>query len=890
MADRVATYRRQLTPDHGFSAVAAEIPDLVRLGVSHLYLSPIAEAVPGSAHGYDVTDPTRIREELGGESGFAELANACRAAGIGIVVDVVPNHLAAHPANPWWWDLLRLGRRSPWAAAFDIDWDPPKRELRGTVLLPVLGDHFGRELENGALRIERGDGSAGRLLVIRYHDHEAPLSPTTTGLVLAGAARRSGDDVLGVAARLLARVEAEPTPEAVGADLPVAERTAAARLRDPSVSAALDEELAALATDLDALETLFDAQHHRLAWWRVANTELDYRRFFDIDSLVATRVERPEVFEAVHALPLRLVAEGHVDGLRIDHVDGLRDPEAVLTRLRAAIGDSRWLLVEKILRDEEALPPSWPVDGTTGYEVADLASGVLVDPDGAGELIAAWRARTGDTSTFRETVLAARREVLFSGLTADLERLTDALVRVCEARRRHRDHTRAALRDAVAEVLIHVPTYRSYVRVAEDDPARVVASAADLELVESAIAAARSSSNPIDPELLDLLAEILAGRVAGAAEAEVALRFQQLSGPLAAKGEEDTALYRWTPLPGRCEVGADPGRPAISAGEWHAACLDAQARWPQRLTTLTTHDTKRSAEVRARLAVLTTCPAATVAAFDAWWTAAAVHRDGAVDARCGWLLFHTLVSADPLPADRAWAVMEKSLREAKLQTSWTDPDEAYESAVRKLVEAAIDDRACAGIVEQLAETAREPGWEAGLAQLAIQLLAPGIPDVYQGGEGWDLSLVDPDNRRNVDPAWRRSLLDATDAVSATAAWLERTERDRGVPRAHLLRAALALRARQPEAVGGGPGGAYVPLACTGAGGDRLVAFVRGAPAAVAVAVCRPFAGAGVAADTTVDLPAGRWVDILTGVEHSGGPVRWSTLRAGFPVAVLERSG
>lgn len=881
MAERIATYRWQLTPTNGFAEAAACVGDLAAIGISHLYLSPIAEAVPGSQHGYDAVDPGRVREELGGEAGLRALAAACREAGLALVIDIVPNHLAAHSANPWWWDVLRLGRRSRWARAFDVDWDPPKRALVDTVLLPVLGDHYGRELEAGNLVLAAG-GAPGHIVVVRYHEHEWPISPASTAEILEAVAATTGDDVLGVVARVLARVEDDDLgDDDRAADLAVAERTALVRLADPAVHEALEAELAALTADVDRLDAVLAAQHHRLARWTIGDDELDYRRFFDVDTLVATRAERPEVFDALHALPCRLVAEGLVEGLRIDHVDGLADPQAYLDHLRAATGSGTWLTVEKILRTGEDLPPSWPVGGTTGYEVADLLGGWLTDPAGADALLAGWRSRVGDERPFEEAALEARREVLATGLAADVERIVDGLVRVCEARRRHRDHSRRSLQRAVVEVAAHAPAYRSYVRFDADGEAQ--RSPADEAFVRAAVEGARPDPE-VDDELLDLLTDVLLGRLDGEAERHVALRFQQLTGPVAAKGEEDTAVYRWLPLPHRCEVGADPSRPAIPVADWHEACALAQREWPERLTALSTHDTKRSADLRARLAALTTVPAEALAAFDRWWAASASSRSPEVDPGSGWLVFHVVLGAHPMPLERAWPVIEKSVREAGVHTSWIRPSEAYEAALGAFVEGTLADPACSSIIGALVDRVAHAADAAALAQLAAQLLAPGVPDVYQGGEAWDRSLVDPDNRRGFDPGDRRALLAAAEQVDAAAAWSSTDHRASGLPRLHVLRAALGLRRRHPAAFG--RDGSYQPLLGTGPDAERVLAFVRGDAAAV-VAV-RPGPGASAAADAAVALPDGSWTDVLTGRSWSG-EVDVAELTAAFPVALIERT-
>ena len=410
----VGTYRLQLRPGFGFGDAADLVPYLADLGISHLYLSPVFEAAPGSTHGYDIVDYNRLRAELGGADAFAGLVQAAHEHGLGIVLDIVPHHMAAVAENAWWWSVLERGQDSPYAHHFDIDWDPPTRRLRGSVLLPVLGDHYGRVLESGELRLERGKQDA---LVARYYDHVAPLSPETADEIWAIAGRRG---------------------------------------------TGVDEVLAEINADRDRVDAILDRQHHRFARWQSANHELDYRRFFDIDSLVALRSERADVFVDCHEVVLRLVLEGAVDGLRVDHVDGLRDPAGYLERLRSHAPDA-WIVVEKILRPGEELPP-WPIDGTTGYDFLAVADGLLTDPDGVEELAETYRRFAGHEHGYAEVRKDARRQALVESLDTDLERLVAILVRVCEGRRRWRDFTRMELRDALVEVIVRVGAYRSYVR------------------------------------------------------------------------------------------------------------------------------------------------------------------------------------------------------------------------------------------------------------------------------------------------------------------------------------------------------------------------------------------------------------------------------------------
>jgi (1->4)-alpha-D-glucan 1-alpha-D-glucosylmutase len=872
---RIATSRWQLEPGRGFAAAAAAAPVLAELGISHLYLSPVAEAVPGSTHGYDVTDPTRLRDELGGVDGFAGLAAACREAGLRLLVDIVPNHLAAHPGNPWWWDLLRFGRASRYAEVFDVDW-----RAADALVLPVLADHYGRELEAGRLSLGVHDGPGG-VLEIRYGDLRLPVRPEAEGAVLAEVARVADDDLLGVAARLLARAEGPSVDlDERDADVAVAERTARARVAVPEVGATLVAEIAGISGDPDRLDLVLGRQHHRLARWTVGDAELDYRRFFDVDSLAATRMDGPRTFDLLHRLPAELLDLDVVDGLRIDHVDGLADPARYLAALRDLAGPSSWLVVEKILRRHEELPP-WPVAGATGYEVADLLGGWLTDPSGAEVLVQGWRERTGEDRSYAEVALGARREVLAAGFATDLDRVVDAMVAVCRGRRRHRDHTRAALRRALRAMAAHTDRYRTYVAPDPDGgPPQV--SEQDRAVVAHAADAVRAEGSDLDPELLDLLVAVLTGELVGDAEAEVVTRFQQLTGPVAAKGEEDTALYRWTPLPHRCEVGTDPSLPPTTAEEWHAACAVAQERWPERLTTLSTHDTKRSADARARLAALTAEPEALLEAFDTWAGKVAT----GLDAGSAWLVFYALLAAWPLDLDRAWAVVQKSVREAGLRTSWVHPDAAYEDVLLAVVERAIADPGATDVVEDLLGPREAVADAAALSQLLAQLLAPGVPDLYQGSEGWDRSLVDPDNRRPPDPDAARRLVAAAATTDLAAAWADPDLRRSGLPRTIVVRTALAARRRHLAAVGPGRAGAYEALRVKGDDAGRVLAFARGASPSLAVVVARPRRTSSVGAK--VKLPGGGpWTEIFTGATFEGS-VPVAALHDAVPVALLER--
>jgi (1->4)-alpha-D-glucan 1-alpha-D-glucosylmutase len=814
-----ATYRLQLRPGFGFADAADVVPYLARLGISHLYLSPVFEAAPGSTHGYDVVDHNRLRAELGGEAAFAALVDTAHAHGIGIVLDIVPHHMAATAENAWWWSVLELGQSSPFAYHFDIDWDPPTRRLRGSVLLPVLGDHYGRVLESGELHLERDKDNT---LIARYYDHVAPLSPETADEIWAMAGRRGTD---------------------------------------------VDEVLAEINADRDRVDAILDRQHHRFARWQSANHELDYRRFFDIDSLVALRTERAEVFVDCHKLTLRLVLEGMVDGVRVDHIDGLRDPSGYLERLRSHVPDA-WIVVEKILRPEEELP-SWPIDGTTGYDFLALSGGLLTDPVGVTDLEQSYRRFAGIEHGYAEVRRDARREALVESLDTDLERLVAILVRVCERRRRWRDFTRTELREALVEVIVGVGVYRSYVQ-----PGSPVTNA-NRDVVDEA---------PVDADLRDLLRLLFSGELTGDDEAAFVARFQQLTGPVAAKGEEDTAFYRWAPLLALNEVGTEPDHPPVDPAEFHRVCAAQQQRWPLTMTTTSTHDTKRSEDVRARLLLLSEMPVTWTSAVAHWAALNNRHRDiegDAPDARDEWFIYQTLAGAHPIELDRVWPVIEKSLRESKRRTNWLSPDEEYERATRHFVESILTDEEFVRELDEFVGPHVDLGRTNSLTLAALRLLAPGVPDTYQGTELWDNSLVDPDNRRRVDFATRAAMLERVESSTAADSW--RDERDSGAPKLALVYACLQLRRRHPEAFIG----SYVPLDVDGADSEHVVAFLRGDD--IVLAVPRLVTST-TFTDVRVALPEGHWHNVLTAADHDGGgTIPFDTLRGAFPLALLERS-
>lgn len=903
MRDPIATYRVQLRPGFDFDAASGVVDYLARLGVSHFYASPYLQAAPGSTHGYDVVDPTRLNRELGGEEAHGRLIEALGTAGLGQLLDIVPNHMAiSGPENRWWWDVLRNGPAGRYAPYFDVDWDPPEAKLRNQVLMPILGDHYARELEAGSIVLVHDDGE----FTIRYHDQVLPVAPRALGPLVLEAARgmetegREGDGDEGSGgwpARELAFLgrtlrdlpEPGPADEAQRdrrrKDLAVLDHRLAQVIRsDEAVKAAIDLAVESVNRDVTALDELLAGQNYRLAYWRAGEQELDYRRFFDIDSLAALRTEDEDVFQAVHGRVLEWLQTGALDGVRVDHPDGLRRPDEYFRRLRS-VAPEAWIVAEKILMPDESMP-DWPVDGTTGYDFLADVTGVLLDPRGETAMTELWVEVTGDRREFDEVVYEARREMVREVLGADLNRLANIFVNLCEAHRRYRDFTRQALRATLAEVAACLPVYRTYVSETGE------ASDRDRRVIDRAIAAARDRRPELDGELLDFLRAILVGRVEEPEARGLRMRFQQFTGPVAAKGEEDTAFYRYSRFIALNEVGGDPGRWGLAASGFHDRCRRRSETSPLTLNALSTHDTKRSEDVRARLLVLAEAPERWRSAVREWRGRTARHWPEGVDRDPGaeYLLYQTLVGAWPIGPDRVIPYMVKATREAKLRTSWTEPDEEYEAALETLVRALLTGPFREDL-DRFVSPFVAPGRVVSLSQKLVQLTAPGVPDIYQGTELWDLSLVDPDNRRPVDFVERRRLLgELPGAISIPAPVPAATileAMDSGLPKLWVVAQALRVRRSRPDAFG--EGGGYGPLEVDGPAMEHVLAFRRGAGVAVVVPrfparLIREGGWRG----TTVTLPAGEWTDVLTGVPRPGGPASMEQVLQRFPVALFVR--
>jgi len=888
----LATYRLQLTPGFGFADAAAVAPYLRRLGVSHVYLSPVLQAAPGSTHGYDVVDHSHASDELGGENGFRSMADAFHAAGLGVVLDVVPNHMAAAlPQNRWWWDVLENGPASFWANFFDIDWDPPESTLRNRVLLPILAERYGRTVSAGELVVAYDGGAFS----VRYHDNVLPVAPRSLDRLLAEAARSSGSPELDFIASSLGAL---PLASATDRDSirrrhrdkgVLLDRVSALYRSDPGLRQAIDGAIDAVNADPALLDALLERQNYRLAFWRTADQQLDYRRFFDIDTLVALRVEDAEVFEETHAHVLDWIRAGAVDGLRIDHIDGLADPERYLRRLDERT-DATWVVVEKILEPGERLPASWPVAGTTGYDFANVVTKLFVDPAGQAPLTAALAMLTGDSARPEDVVRAGKELILDTSLAADLNRIVERVLRLTEQTPSLRDVTRSDIHGALRSMIVAFPVYRTY------GPGS--SAAGDVALIHRVAADAQVLAPGIDPDVVAFLAALLAGDPIGAsvpdaARLDVTRHFQQLTGPVMAKGVEDTAFYRYHRLAAENEVGSDLGQWATSPDSWHTECAARVARGDGSLLATSTHDTKRSEDVRARLVLLSEIPDRWVEAVLSWRELTDRYRRGDFPDRAAeYLLVQTFVGAWPLTVERALDYARKATREAKLFTSWTDADPRYDEAVEAWVRGVLGDPAFVDALERFASGLVGPGRVVSLAQSLCKLTSPGTPDIYQGTELWDLSLVDPDNRRSVDYEARAKLLagvetgviGADDGLDADAD---------GVAKLVVTARALDVRRRRPDCFDATA--RYSPLLGSGPAEGHVVAFGRGpADGQVEVVTVVPRLVLGLArrgwGSTSLTLPPGRWHDLIAAEPLDGGEVGVAELLARFPVALLERVG
>ena len=949
-----ATYRLQFNRTFTFEDAAAIAAYLDALGISHVYASSYLRAVPGSMHGYDVTDPTALNPEIGDDASFERFVRALRAHDMGQIVDLVPNHMGiTESANAWWQDVLENGPSSRFAPIFDIDWHPLKPQLEHKVLLPILGDSYGAVLERQEIRLDYLDGA----FVARYFQHTLPISPGTYDRVLGAGAEAliaeigedsdAGLEFLSIVSAIQRLPGREVQEDALRAERArekevIKRRLAVLTTTSPAVLAHIRHAVEAFngragdPRSFDQLDALLSAQAYRLAYWRVAGEEINYRRFFDINELAAIRMEDLEVFERVHAFVFDLLRRGLIDGFRIDHVDGLYDPGDYLQRLQARAretappGDAEtrplFVTVEKILGFEERLP-QWPVAGTTGYDFLVLLNGLFVDARNERAMNSVYDRFTRLRTPFQEIAYRGKQLVLRLSMAGELNVLAHGLNRFSERNRHSRDFTLNSLTYAMREIIACFPVYRTYVN--EREPV----SGRDREFIEHAVLEAKRR-NPTRPGVVfEFIGSLLLKQAGYIPEEEhgehmrFVAKFQQVTSPVTAKGIEDTALYVYNRLVSLNEVGGEPDRFGVAPDVFHARMRERATRWPHGLSASSTHDTKRSEDVRARVNVLSELPGAWKQATSRWARAnrrgrSLIRGESYPSRNEEYLFYQTLIGTWPFEPmtpeqesdyrDRIVAYMQKAMREAKIFTSWLNPSEPHERAMRHFVESALapDNEAFRTDFLALQTRVAQHGIYNSLSQLAIKIGAPGVPDFYQGTELWDFSLVDPDNRRRVDYTRRQALLHDLDAAvetageAAVAAELATNPRH---DRMKLYASRTLLRFRRSN-VDLFQSGGYRSLGAFGNRSDHVFAFARVLDTrSVAVVVPRltatllpdpeipPF-GEGVWGDTTIDAPPGgpaSYRHVLTGAtvcaRESGGRrvFRAAEVFAAFPIAFLD---
>ncbi|MFC4452994.1 malto-oligosyltrehalose synthase [Deinococcus sonorensis] len=929
------TYRLQLHKDFTFARAERVLDYLKRLGITDLYLSPIWAAMPGSTHGYDVTDHAQVNPELGGRKGLERLSAAARARGMGVIVDFVPNHMGVGGGhNPYWEDVLEHGQASRYAHFFDIDWRPLKRSLEGKVLLPVLGDQYGRVLERHELKVQRQGGRFG----LHYYERVFPLSPRSLAPLLHRAEQlcelSEASDVRAELASL--SLQAGNLPNA-SASPDAAERASRARetaviqrrlegiaQASPSIARALDVAVRELNSNVEQLDHLVQQQNYRLAFWRVASEQINYRRFFDINELAALRMEDPRVFEWAHRLLLELVQQGVVTGIRLDHTDGLFDPAGYFQALQEgaarALGVTwtpgspdplpLYVVAEKILEPGEALPDGWPIHGTTGYDFLAQLNGVFVDDGNAQEMSALYRRVTGDPDPYGETLHDTKELILRSSLASELNGLAERLERLAEHDLRWRDFTLSTLRTALREVIACFPVYRTYVR---QGGAR---EPGDDAKIRHAVRDARALNRDLDGSVFDFLEAVLTVDAQDERQRQVytdfAMTFQQLTGPVTAKGAEDTAFYRYVRLLSLNEVGSDPALFGTPPASFHRQTQERTAHWPHAMLAGSTHDTKRGEDTRARISVLSELPQTWAAYLSAWSRLSRPfeqtvqglrgpqHWPGHQDT---YALYQTMLGAWPLDGNlegfqaRLEEYAIKSAREAKLHTTWANPNAEYEGQLTGLIGGLLENSDFRQGLEELHARISPYGALNGLSAALVRLTAPGVPDTYQGSEGWNQSLVDPDNRRPVDYALLSRQLARLEKRHASAPLRLATELleqyQDGAVKQLVVWAALQARQQEPELFSEGR---YVPLKA----GKYLLSFAREHQDRLAVVAVprlsltltreqQPWPLGEVWGQRTLRLPRnGRYRNLLTGERFTvrGERLALAKLLEFFPLALL----
>lgn len=912
-----ATYRLQFTKDFRFADARAIVPLLARLGISDLYASPIFQARGGSSHGYDVTNPGRLNPELGTREEFDALAAELKQHGMGLLLDIVPNHMAVSVENEWWVDVLENGTGSPYSGFFGVDWDAGQRgPEEEKIYLPILGDPFGKALEWGHLQLKFSE----RGLFVTYFSHQLPLDPGTYGTVLDGAADLALPDVEAEEWRQLLE-SIRLLPRRVATKWELVEGRARVKedikrklwelyTRVPVVHEFLDARIRLLngtpgdSPSYNALEQLLNQQPYRLAYWRVAREKINYRRFFDVTDLIGIRAELPNVFEATHTLALELYAAGQVNGFRIDHIDGLLQPRQYLARLREAAGPDAYIVVEKITLGPEELPVEWPVQGTTGYDFLAEVNGAFTYEPGLRQIEAFYHRFADLPDGFETFCYHNKKRVMETLFKGEVLHLGDLLVELSEVDRYARDISPAALQAALLEVTACLPVYRTYIESAD-------VTIRDQRVIEHAMACARERSGDIDPEAYRFLERVLRVKhppSLSSEEQEEWLRFvqrwQQLTGPIMAKGVEDTTFYQYNRLVSLNEVGGN--LEPLTRDQFHERQHRRQRHWPHTLNASSTHDTKRGEDVRARLSVLAELAGEWERLVRRWSRFNHGKRVGTVPPpNEEYFLYQILVGAWPLCEDEIPAFHErlhgylvKASREAKIHSSWFRPDEEFEKAFQSFASAILAPDPENRFYQQFREFQQRIAFYGAMTSLSQELVkatAPGVPDFYQGTGFWDLSLVDPDNRRPVDYQRRDQALDTLGTRPLSD--LLRNWRD-GAVKLFLTHRLLQFRRGAAALFACG---SYLPLTAEGKRSENLIVFARQHEDQWVIAVAPRFysqlsvllqapLGRRIWQDTRITLPEGApsdWRNVLTGETlPCTGSLAVADVLCNFPVALL----
>jgi (1->4)-alpha-D-glucan 1-alpha-D-glucosylmutase len=856
----IATYRLQLHAGFPLSAAQAILPYLAELGISHVYLSPCLQAVPGSQHGYDVADPTRISDDLGGEPAWTRFVDAAQAQKVRILLDIVPNHMSASQHNPWWDDVLEHGPFSPFAEYFDIR---NARDHPFCVHLCSLAKPYGAALQGGELRLEIVQGKPR----VKHYENSWPLGPTSWGPLLSAADERCFGEL-----ERLQRIgsPAEEDLTAYRRHMARAQRLLAEALEAGVLQPAVDR----LQSDHAGFDALLRRQFYMLHGWKLAGELTNYRRFFDIDTLIGVRAELPEVAAATHARIEQMISAGDIDGVRVDHPDGLREPLQYFERLRRLLPQGR-IYIEKILENDERLNGDWPIDGTVGYEFLAKVNRLWMDDQRTDVLTATYADFTGHSVNFGQLVREKKRAIIESTFSAAHELLAVMALTIARADWQTRDLSPRQLRAALEKLVTALPIYRTY-RTAD------TLHEEDKRVLLEALQSARIGSPDIDAAAFDFLAALFTKSPLNDAEADFIAKWQQLTPAVMAKGVEDTTFYCFDRLVSCNEVGSQPSLVGISADKFHEFCHYLSDRWPNNMLATSTHDNKRSEDVRARISILSEIPDRWSEALHLWSQQNAnAWQNRLPDRHAEYLLYQTLIGAWPIDRDRTWAYMLKACREAKINTSWHEPNNSFEEKIRGFVGGVFDTPEFIASLERFIEPLILPGRINSLAQTLIKMVAPGVPDFYQGTELWDLSLVDPDNRRPVDFNTRLELLRRAGGMTAAQALMEW---DAGMPK--LWMTARMLKMRRERAEDFSAESKYQPLVAQGTHLGRLLAFRRGENL-IAVVPRFTMTLAGEWGDTRLPLPGGVWRNGFTDqlIQREISPAE---LFGVFPVALLIR--